>query len=49
VGLRGAVRDLAEKLGVGQVLLSVAHCRAYATAYATAVRTPPPAGPASAP
>jgi len=49
VGLRGAVRDLAEKLGVGQVLLSVAHCRAYATAYATAVRLRPPPGPASAP
>ena len=32
VVLRGAVRELAEKLGVGQVLLSVADCRAFATA-----------------
>src|SRR6266404_1225587 len=39
VVLRGAIRELAEKLGVGTVLLSVSHCRAYATAYATAVRS----------
>jgi holo-[acyl-carrier protein] synthase len=42
VVLRGAIRELAEKLGVGTVLLSVSHCRAYATAYATAVRSKMP-------
>ena len=47
VTLRGGVKELAERLGVGTVLLSVSHCRAYATAYATAVRskTPAPALP----
>ncbi len=39
VVLRGAIRDLAEQRGVGVVLLSMAHCRAYATAFATAIRT----------
>ncbi len=38
VKLAGAVRDAAEKQGVGGVLLSLAHCRAYATAHALAVR-----------
>ena len=38
VRLTGAVRDAAERLGVGGVLVSLAHCRAYATAYALAVR-----------
>jgi holo-[acyl-carrier protein] synthase len=38
VRLAGAVRDAAERQGVGSVLLSLAHCRAYATAYALAVR-----------
>jgi holo-[acyl-carrier protein] synthase len=36
--LRGAIRDLAEQRGIGDVLLSMASCRAYATAYATALR-----------
>lgn len=36
--LAGSVRDLARKLGVGEILLTMAHCRAYATAYALAVR-----------
>ena len=36
--LGGAARDLAEGLRVGDILLSLAHCRAYATAYALAVR-----------
>jgi holo-[acyl-carrier protein] synthase len=38
VVLTGATRDFAETLHVRQVLLSMAHCRAYATAYAIAVR-----------
>ena len=36
--LRGASREQALKLGVTQILLSISHCRAYATAYALAVR-----------
>ena len=36
--LGGGARDLAEALRVGDILLSLAHCRAYATAYAVAVR-----------
>jgi holo-[acyl-carrier protein] synthase len=38
VRLFATVRDAAEKQGVGTVLLTMAHCRAYATAYALAVR-----------
>jgi holo-[acyl-carrier protein] synthase len=38
VRLAGVVRDAAERQGVGSVLVSLAHCRAYATAYALAVR-----------
>jgi len=37
--LRGAARDRAQHMGIGEVLLSISHCRAYATAYALAVRT----------
>ncbi len=36
--LRGAVGDLARQRGIGTVLLSMSHCRAYATAFATALR-----------
>src|SRR3954447_6159718 len=32
VVLRGAVKELAQKRGVGMILLSMSHCRAYATA-----------------
>src|ERR1700726_1651472 len=38
VRLTGTVRDIAEGQGVGKVLLSMSHCRAYATAYALALR-----------
>jgi holo-[acyl-carrier protein] synthase len=38
VVLTGATQDLAQNLHVGDILLSIAHCRAYATAYAIAVR-----------
>jgi holo-[acyl-carrier protein] synthase len=37
--LRGAARDQAQHMGIGAVLLSISHCRAYATAYAMAVRS----------
>jgi holo-[acyl-carrier protein] synthase len=43
--LHGAVRELADRLGVGTVHLSISHCRAYATAYALAVRGKPPGEP----
>ena len=45
VTLNGAVKELADKLGVGTIHLSISHCRAYATAYATAVRTASPSRP----
>jgi holo-[acyl-carrier protein] synthase len=38
VRLRGAARERADDLGVTDVLIALAHCRAYATATATAVR-----------
>ncbi len=33
VRLAGSIRELADRAGVGKVLLSTSHCRAYATAY----------------
>ena len=36
--LAGATRDLAQTLRIGDILLSMAHCRAYATAYAIALQ-----------
>src|SRR5260370_519465 len=36
--LGGATKELATNLRVANLLLSMAHCRAYATAYAVAVR-----------
>src|SRR5215831_15410931 len=35
--LRGGVRDVADELGVGQILISISHCRSHATAYALAL------------
>jgi holo-[acyl-carrier protein] synthase len=46
VVFRGAARDVAEARRVGEVLVSIAHCRTYATAYATALGRPRPAPPA---
>ena len=37
VHLSGSARDAALYRGIGEVLLSIAHCRTYATAYAIAV------------
>jgi holo-[acyl-carrier protein] synthase len=39
VFLGGATKEVAEGLRVSNILLSLAHCRAYATAYAVAVRS----------
>ncbi len=36
----GAAKELARSLRVGDILVSMAHCRAYATAYALALRAP---------
>jgi holo-[acyl-carrier protein] synthase len=36
--LCGAAKDIAQRLGVADIHLSLSHCRAYATAYAVAVR-----------
>ena len=36
--LRGAARDRAHAMQISEVLLSISHCRAYATAHAIAVR-----------
>jgi holo-[acyl-carrier protein] synthase len=38
VSLCGGVREIASRQRVVNIVLSVAHCRAYATAYAVAVR-----------
>ena len=38
VHLCGAAKDAAQTLRIGDILLSISHCRAYATAYALAVR-----------
>src|SRR3712207_494643 len=38
VHLGGAVRDLAESLQIGDILLSISHCRAYAVATGVALR-----------
>jgi holo-[acyl-carrier protein] synthase len=38
VMLCGVAKDIAQAQRVGDILLSLAHCRAYATAYAVAVR-----------
>ena len=37
--LCGAAKDSAQPLRISDILLSISHCRAYATAYAIAVRT----------
>lgn len=38
VELRAITRDRATAIGVGEVMVSISHCRAYATALAIAVR-----------
>jgi|SRR5271157_5843001 len=37
VAVRGAIKDLVERLGVAKVLVSIAFCRTHATAYAMAL------------
>ena len=37
VALGGGARDLCERLGIGNMLISISHCRSHATALAVAV------------
>jgi holo-[acyl-carrier protein] synthase len=37
VAFRGGARDVIENLGIGQILVSISHCRSHATAYALAL------------
>lgn len=36
VAMRGGARDVVEKLGITEMLISISHCRSHATAYALA-------------
>jgi holo-[acyl-carrier protein] synthase len=45
VRLRGAARDQAEALDISSLLISISHCRAYATAHALAVKSGSPLAP----
>jgi holo-[acyl-carrier protein] synthase len=47
VTLRGGTRDRAQKMRITDVLISITHCRAYATATAIAVRGAPREGATS--
>ncbi len=38
VTLHGGAKDVARRLGVTEILISISHCRTHATAYALAVR-----------
>ena len=40
----GAARDVALERGIGEILISISHCRTYATAYALALGRPATAG-----
>jgi holo-[acyl-carrier protein] synthase len=40
VRVRGGARDAALARGIGDILVSISHCRTYATAYALAVARP---------
>lgn len=37
IALWGGAREVADKLGIGEVLISISHCRSHATAYALAL------------
>jgi holo-[acyl-carrier protein] synthase len=42
--LCGAAKDVAQRLGISDIHLSISHCRAYAVAYALALHGPAPVG-----
>lgn len=37
VAIQGATREIARRLRISDFLISISHCRSYATAYATAI------------
>ena len=37
IAIHGATRELTDRLRIEDILISISHCRAYATAYATAI------------
>ncbi len=37
ITIRGVARDIADQLGIGEILITISHCRAYATATAIAL------------
>ena len=37
IALGGGARDLCENLGIGEILISISHCRTHATAYSIAM------------
>jgi len=47
IALAGGARELCEKHGIAQMLISISHCRTHATAYALALGREIPAGPDS--
>jgi holo-[acyl-carrier protein] synthase len=40
LAIRGGARDIADELGITEILITISHCRAYATATAVAVGDP---------
>jgi holo-[acyl-carrier protein] synthase len=42
INIRGSAREIANHLGIGEVLISISHCRAYAMATAIALTQPQP-------
>lgn len=38
INIRGTAREFADRLGIGEILITISHCRAYATATAVALR-----------
>lgn len=42
VTLQGGTREIAERMGIRCVLVSISHCRSHATAYSTALDETPP-------
>ena len=45
IALHGDARETADRVGVGEVLVTISHCRAYATATAVAMAAVGPAEP----
>src|SRR6185312_16335686 len=45
VRVRGGAKDAAIRRGIGDILVSISHCRTYATAYAMALGREEPASP----